>query len=98
MEALIEEIRKIRGVETVVAVSPEGRILAASPCPAALQGAEGESWARTCILALGGDEEADLLFTEGRIYVRRLGEARLFVKMRPETVVAMVRMAISVAG
>jgi hypothetical protein len=98
MEALVREIKNIQGVESVVAISTEGRILAGSPLPVALQGTEGESWARKCLLALGENEEADFIFTGGRLYIRRLGEACLFVKMRPETLVAMVRMAISVSG
>ena len=92
MESLFKDILTIRGVQGIVLLSSEGRIVYESettPKKAASQ--RYTNW-RKLLDVIQNAREADFVFENGRIYLRRTGSGYLLVNMDGLASIAMVKL------
>jgi len=92
MEALFKDILTISGVQGLVLLSDEGRVLYDSEA-ARKKGASQRytNW-RKLLNVIQDAREADFVFVNGRIYARRTGRGYLLVTMQSYASIAMVKL------
>lgn len=92
MEAIFKDIATINGVQSIVLLSGEGRVVYDSEV-AKKKGLSHRytNW-RKLLEVIKNAREADFVFENGRIYVRRTGRGYLLVTMQSFASIAMVKL------
>jgi hypothetical protein len=91
MRELFEDIVKIDGVEGVFVLSPTGRILFQQISAKLSQTPENMDWG-FLVDAIRDMREIDLIYENGRLYIRRTGVGFLVIVTGVEVPIAMVRL------
>lgn len=92
MEDLFNDIVSIPGVQDIVLLSGDGKVIfdaMSGKRPGANQ--RFTNW-RKLIDALDQTREADFVFENGRVYLRRTGGGYLMIAMQPSASIAMVKL------
>lgn len=89
MDQSVQDLLAVDGVHGLVLLSPEGHAVFASPDDAS---ARMSDWT-SMVKAVGPAREMDLLYDQGRLYIRRIDAGYLLVRMAPDTSIAMVKLS-----
>lgn len=92
MEALFKDILTINGVQSIVLLSSEGRVVHDSEAGRNKGARQRYTNWRKLLDVLQNAREADFVFENGRIYLRRTGQGYLLVGMQPFASIAMVKL------
>jgi hypothetical protein len=92
MESLFKDIMTIRGVQGIVLLSGDGRIVFESEVgPKKGPSKRYTNW-RKLLDVIQNAREADFVFENGRLYLRRTGSGFLLVSMDSFASIAMVKL------
>ena len=93
MENIFQEILDMYDVHGLVLVSPEGKILFESFKHGKTNlDANNFDWL-SLVDSLGEFQEADLVFSKGRFYIRKTGSGYLMISMNDNAAMAMVKLS-----
>lgn len=92
MEALFKDILSINGVHSIVFLSGDGRVVYDSEADKKKGASQRYTNWRKLLEVVQNAREADLVFENGRIYLRRSGRGYLLVSMQPFASIAMVKL------
>ena len=90
VKAFFDDIRGIDGVEGILLLDPEGRTLYGEFQTKAVEKA-GEASGKSLTAAMADLKEAELVYENNRIYIKRVDDRWLLVFMTASAPVAMVR-------
>jgi hypothetical protein len=93
MENIFQEILDMYDVHGMVLVSPEGRILFESFKQGKTNLDPNNFDWLTLVDSLGEFQEADLVFSRGRFYIRKTGTGYLMISMNESASMAMVKLS-----
>lgn len=92
MEALFKDVLTISGVQGIVLLSDEGRVIYDSEASKHKGTRQRYTNWRKLFDVIQDAREADFVFVNGRIYVRRTGRGYLLVTMQSFASIAMVKL------